>query len=59
MIPTAEVLMLDIIKNGRDSSTAKRSPSLRKVVCSNPGRNRRKLYKQVVTAPLPNAGQHV
>ena len=36
-----------------------RSPRMLKVRCSNPSRDSPKLYKQVVTFPLPNARQQV
>ena len=40
-------------------SGLERSLSIWKVGCSNPSRDRPKSYKQVVTAPLPNARQYV
>ena len=41
------------------AQSVERSPRMRKVGCSNPGRDRPKSLTQVVTVPLPNARQQV
>ena len=41
------------------AQSVERSPRMRKVGCSNPGRDRPKSLTQVVTVPLPNARHQV
>ena len=54
------IIMLHVPSRGEGSvSYLERSPRMRKVGCSNPGRDWPKSLKQVVISPLPNARQQL